>query len=448
MSKGDPLSFFQWEKVAADLQAQEAAKHEPDPGDKTVAGLAVASGAWAKWGGRLSNAVLTEVAQKGSVKIKGTPTEIPGQGKFLGLFPLESRPHPKDPEFTKKLEAMGEKVFNTVDSFIDKHKLEGVKVDIRSGPFTSLLGPRYSIPNKTVHLPVLSKEVALHELGHAADYTSGKIGKLRGFLEPGVRNAAYLGLPIAMIAGDRISKMIPGSIDDRAISFLQENAPTIMGATIAATTLYPEAKASVLALRHIKATEGLAAAQSAAKKLIPAWSSYALAAIAPVVGLVLAKRYLHRAREAKPEQTEKVASAASGLLGDIVSGLKDVQHVAKQIGQGTKDLITQPGTAKRLAAAAKEVGTSPQFLTSALSTAVPASMAALYIYGTPGGKEILKTQPEIKQKYIDDPNLLARQVSEDNRHRHPLAYAGMVGLGTAFSAGILSHLFSDLAKVL
>ena len=41
----------------------------------------------------------------------------------------------------------------------------------------------------------------------------------------------------AMIAGDRIKEMIPGTIDDRAIEFMQNHAPEIMGATLAATQL-------------------------------------------------------------------------------------------------------------------------------------------------------------------------------------------------------------------
>lgn len=447
----DPTAFINWEKLA-----EEKPKAQQDPGDKAVAGLAVASSLYAQAAPRLGTMVLENISQAGSVPLRRTPPGNEGSAKVLGMFPVHSRPHAVDPENFRKVHGKLDAIADTVDAFMAKHDLDrkGVRLSVRSGPMTSLLGPRYaqSSADKTVHLPILSKEVALHELGHAADYTSGKIGKARAFLNPMLQRSAMIGLPIAMIAGDRISAAIPGTVDDKAIAFMQENAPMIMGATLAATSLYPEAKASILALRHIKATEGMAAAKASAKKLLAGWGTYALMAIPPIVGLALARKYLHKARAEKDLEAEKTASQLTEMLrghwDDIVSGVKDIAHVSRQIGQGTADLITSPGTAKRIVQAAKDVGTDPQFVTGALSSAIPATLAALYTYATPGGAELRKVDTSIRKRYIDEPNRLVKRAPESFRESHPLAYAGMVGLGTALSAGLMSHLFNDLSKVL
>src|SRR4029453_8289624 len=106
--------------------------------------------------------------------------------------------------------------------------------------------------------------------------------------EPVLQRAAMAALPIALIAGDEIARAIPGTIDDHAIRFMQAHAPTILGATLAATQLYPEAKASWLAIRPPHEVEGGGAAWRAAKKLLPQLGGYALLTIPPIVGMALA----------------------------------------------------------------------------------------------------------------------------------------------------------------
>ncbi len=322
-------------------------------------------------------------------------------------------------------------------------------MNFRGGVISSGFGPHYSTADKKVFLPRVSKEIALHELGHAADYTSSRLGRVRAVAEPILRNAALTVVPLALLAGDEIAKAIPGTIDDKAIKFMQDHAPSIVGATLAATTLFPEAKASFLAIKHLHETEGAASAIAAAKKLIPAWGTYALAVIPPIVGMALARRYLQHARE----HNEKIDKSA-GVIGEAVGGVldemkeigSDIGHVGRQIGHGFGQLVKEPGMVGRLATAAKEVGTSPHFVMGALVSAIPATAGALYLYTTESGKiirdQVDKTYPGGRQVMKNRPK------DEEWRERNPGLFAGLVGMGTALSAGVLSKLINDAKEVL
>jgi hypothetical protein len=352
----------------------------------------------------------------------------------------------------KKLDEMQ----HVVDSFIDKKNLrqKGVRISMTPGPISGLGGGRYEIPTKRVYLPRVGKELALHELGHAADYTSGTVGKIRGWGENALRKGVLISLPIALAAGDQIKEMIPGTIDDRAIEFMQNHAPEIMGATLAATTLIPEAKASFMAVKHIKEVEGSAAATKAIKKFLPLWGTHLLGAIPAVVGMALARKYMRSAREDKDEVQAEIAKLekTSSMVRGFVEGSKDIGHVAKQLGIGTANLFKEPGTLRRLGRAAKETGQSPQFLWGAVGAAVPATLGALYMYGTPGGKIIReRMHPESRDIILGqkrNPAAMATQHNEAWRERHPAMFAGLVAAGAALSGGILSKFLHDITRVL
>jgi hypothetical protein len=244
--------------------------------------------------------------------------------------------------------------------------------------------------------------------------------------------------------------MLPGTVDDHVISFMQNHAPAIMGATLAATTLYPEAKASALAVRHIHQTEGPEAARAALKKLVPAWGSYLLGAIPAVVGMALARKYMREARadKAKREQT-KTSSALQG----IVEYGKDLLHVGKQIGTHTADLVTHPHTASKISEAAKTVGTSPEFIHGALASALPAGLASLYMYGTESGKHVRdRIDPYDRHHMLTGASgsgaFLADKVEHKWREDHPYRFAGIVAVGAAMSGGIIAKFMSDLQRVL
>ena len=460
--RGDPLSFFVSDKIAGEGGADASGKRL-DPGEKALAGLAAQSSAYAVALPWIGGEIARHFGEKGSVSwgdveplmggtsinemSKTTPTN---QTRFMGLFDISGRPKTAPLGELQGVVKKLDEIHGVVDSFFEKHKLgdKGVTMNFRSGLLTSGFGPHYDLGTKKVFLPRVSKEIALHELGHAADYTGSTLGKIRAVADPLLRTAVMATIPIALIAGDEIAKAIPGTIDDKAIHFMQDHAPSIVGATLAATQLYPEAKASWLAFKHIDEVEGRAAALSSLKKLLPLWGSYLLNAIPPIVGMALARKYMReaRARNDQKEPTEKTASVVSAALGALKDTALDLGHVAKQLGHGVVELAKDPHVGRRIAGAAKEVGTSPDFVLGALSSAVPATAGALYLYGTEPGriirqqihsvgrttKEVFKTRPH----------------DEQWRESHPAAFAGLVGLGAAMSGGLLHKMMNDLKQVL
>jgi len=382
--------------------------------------------------------------------------------------------HPVNVEL-KKTRTEFRNMAKTVSSFMQEHTLaeKGVTVNLKQGPLNSILGPRYETITKRVYLPVMNKEIALHELGHAADYTAGRIGKIRRIAEPILSRGANFILPAAILAGDQIAELLPGTVDDKIIKFVQDNAPAIMGATLAATSLYPEAKASILAVSHINKIEGRSAAMKAMKRLGPVFGTYLLGAIPAVVGMSLAKKYMREARAEKAETGDLITKKMSELekeasmpgivreIGDIAVDVarfsrstgRDLAHVGKQIGDQTVKMVHAPGTMKRLTEAAKSVGTSPEFVQGAMAAALPSATTALYLYGTRSGSEIRR---RIDPSHIDKAYsnrekgvpYASSKTDERWREENPKLFAGLVGMGAAMSAGIMTKLFSDLARVL
>jgi hypothetical protein len=516
----DPLQIFLEAKTAAE-EAPDTALEELvqrpftrdpdpeslDPGERAMAGMLAVGGSVA--GGLanfLAQTTLRDVMFKDSVPAtkllpasgqsfidlqRGQPKQ-----RILGLFEASGR----QPVMSPKTEADIAAVFSsgkapetaaakamarqtekvreisqTVDSFIDKHNLKqkGVTVNLKQGPLNWMLGPRYEIGKKRVYLPDISKEIALHELGHAADYTKGRIGRIRGVAEPMLRRGAQIALPAALIAGDRIKELLPGTVDDKAIEFMQDHAPEIMGATLAATQLYPEAKASYLALKHIAETEGRAGVRAALPRLGAGWGTYVLSAIPAIVGLSLARKYMREARAEKGEtedfvqqklrELEKTSGAwLSGLDPRVLvpaaarwtrSSARDIAHVGKQIGRQSKEMVQNQEVLRRLSSAAKQVGTDPTFAQGALISAVPAAMGALYLYGTDSGKEIRqRMDPADVNRVFSGKDtgipVVSKKTEESWREENPLRFAGLVAAGAALSGGIMSKLFSDLSRVL
>lgn len=253
-----------------------------------------------------------------------------------------------------------------------------------------------------------------------------------------------------------------------------------MGATLAATSLYPEAKASILAVNHINKVEGKAAARVAMRRLGPAFGTYLLGAVPAVVGMMLAKKYMAEARKDKSmtadlvdqkiEEFEKEAGigkilselkAIPQVIGNLaVDGARfgrstgrDLAHLGKQIGQQSNQMIHDPGRMKKIVQAAKDVGTSPEFVQGAFAAALPSATTALYLYGTRSGGEIRKRLDPVDKEIAysnsrKGVSFVSSRADEQWREAHPKLFAGLVGMGAAMSAGIMSKLFSDLARVL
>lgn len=494
----DPMDMFVHEKTALagapntagvgdDYKIpQKLSRSAFDPGERALAAVASVSGSLSTIAvpvvGRM---IIAPVMKRDSVSWKRVPPlqnaesiahALSGpqggitKGRILGLLDVKGRTR-TIPSGVIEREKFGRKYVGklfemqpVVDSFIDKHNLakKGVRINIQHGPLSMLGGGGFSKATKQVYLPMMGKAVALHELGHAADYTKG-FGKIRRLIDPVLSRSVIMALPIALAAGDRIKEMIPGTIDDKAIAFMQDNAPEIMGATLAATTLIPEAKASFLAVKHLKELEAAGkqkpgTALKAAKKLIPFWGTYLLGAIPAIVGMSLARKYMRAARSEKAELESgierqiKDLEKSAGLIGDWVSHGKDLGYVAKQIGIETVGLLKNKNTIGRIGEAAKEIGQSPEFIWGAISSAIPATMGALYMYGTPGG-ELVRDRLEPRSRDImlghtkrKVPGISSKD--EQWRKENPLRFAGLVALGAAMAGGITSKFMHDMMKVL
>lgn len=496
----DPLSAFLHEKVAAEVPStaesvrpftKDPDPESHDPGERAFAALMASSGGAlvSKIVPMLGNMGLRTLASHDDVSYprslmpansvrtidEAFDVAAPPKSKLMGLWDVTSRRSEARGPFVpleltggqrvSKNDALAaiklQEIQGVVDSFINKHDLtrKGVRLNMHQGPLSFVSGNRYDHLTKQVFLPDISKEQVLHELGHAADSTGSRLGKIRNLAAPVIQRGVTVALPLALIAGDAIKEKIPGTIDDRAISFMQDHAPEIMGATLAATQLYPEAKASYLAYKHIAQTEGREAARAALKKFIPMWGTYLLGAVPAVVGMALARKYMRQAREER-EGNDSVKVA--GLLGEVagyaknighgaLEAGKDVLHVGKAVGQQTLSMLKEPGLASRVGRAAKEVGASPEFVYGALSTAMPAALGSLYLYGTESGKMLReRIDPDHHDTFatVQGRAPVALKASEEWREQHPARFAGLVAAGAALSGGIIAKFLSDLQRVL
>ncbi len=470
----DPLDFF--EKFSAGPVSDE----KLDAGEEALAGLSVAASIVAIQGEKVVGFGLRHLMNKGETfwpahspgefsTVKDTLKALnrtrpglpaPQPKNLLGLFPIKERVKDFGADELNRAITQMKRMEPTVDSFIKKHDLpgRGVTMKFKRGLLSG--GPLYDLSKKRVMLPSFSEATTLHELGHAADFTGSRRSKIWGMARGPVKSAVAVALPIALIAGDEIKRALPGTVDDRVIEFMQQNAPAILGATLAATQLYPEGKATAMALKHIKTMKGPRAMRAAAKTLLPAWGTYALMTIAPMIGMSLAKKYYNQTKE---KQLEKEGSVLTDYVMGQILGLKsvakDIMSIGGQIGKGTKDLITHPGRMKRIGQAAKEVGTSREFVEGALYAGIPATLATAYIYGQRHGpvvrEKLQKVAPYDLEDLLRTGGLSHRaqtyakdKVPEDWKRQNPGLYAGLVGAGAAMSGGILMKLFSDLTHAM
>lgn len=486
------LDLFPTEKVAAEDQAigkttarslEERSKkaikpdrESLDPGERALAGIlagqAVAKipriiGGLGMAGASLSEAkswVFQPMIDQKTIKEMMSSGGAPGKTKILNLFEVTTRPDATllktEAQARIRAERMSEltkemkKIQPVVDSFIKKHKLveKGVRMDFQRSLLS--MAPFYDPLTKRVALPVVSAPIALHELGHAADYArpGGAARRVAGSIG---NRAAMIALPTALIAGDKIKEMIPGSIDDKAIGFLQDHAPAIGAATLAATSFIPEVKATKFALEHIKEVQGGKAARAAAKKLLPALGTYLLSYVPVVAGLSFAKKYMNEKRE-QDAAIEKTSGFGGTFFRHLSEAIQDtgagLRHAANQVDDQAQRLLRDPDMGKRLLHAAKATGSDPTFIAGAVNTAIPATLGALYFYGTPAGREIRDrmgkeyTGRVIPETHHGGP--LAQNTREAWRENHPLRFAGLVGLGSALSGGIISKLLTDIRRAI
>lgn len=226
------------------------------------------------------------------------------------------------------------------DSFIKKHKLDekGVvsKVDLKARNW----GPRYNSVSNKVHISTSSPSIALHELGHAADY-SGKGGIVKAIAR-NMAGGATLGIvPVSMIYGDAIKNKIKGTADDKVIDFINAHPYLSTSVGVGLNPLYSEGKASFLALKHIAEEKGTTEALRVAKKVLgPAWGTYATALALPAFGTVggihLMKSIQNKnkmKKEAARVSPELQAFIGAGLPAGLISGFVAASKANREISK-------------------------------------------------------------------------------------------------------------------
>jgi len=197
------------------------------------------------------------------------------------------------------------------ESMLQEKGLKGkVQVNLKGG-----LGKNYYNPvSKSVNIGTATPSVALHEIGHAADYKNSLTKTVARKLP---HMAALAAVPASFGYGDYIKEKIPGSIDDKVIDFIKDHPYATTLAGYGSSTLYPEGKASFLAWKHMKKHRDLAYANKAAlRELVPAFGTYALGAL-PALAVAGAAKYLYDSSKKKP--LKKKASAAGDFYKAVTT---------------------------------------------------------------------------------------------------------------------------------
>lgn len=373
----------------------------------------------------------------------GRPVAADVDPKYLKLLEKSPIVDPKELEYLQKIS-------KSVNSMLDKYDLgkKGVKIDLTSGPLSRLRGPDYDPASKRIRLPRIDKDTVLHEIGHAAHRTR-PFGGVSRFVQKFLHKGSNLAIPMAYVAGDEIREMFPGKVDDKAIKFIQDNAPAILASTYAASEIYPEVQATTRAVKHVYDTEGSKAAKKTLKRLIPPLLGYTLPIIPTIVGIGLARKWHKEAKEEK-EALEKRFPKQAGFLDDLWDSIGSPMldyggHAASQIADQAREISKQnfSDVAKKIYNAGIKTIRSPSFASGAAMVGIPAATLAYVKYNTPHGKmytertrQFGRGAPESELSYYQE------KVKEDS------ITPAIIGVTAALSGGFLNKLFTDIYKVM
>lgn len=333
---------------------------------------------------------------------------------------VSSHPIPKyvyvvDPpeEATKKELA---EIADLGESFIKEHKLRESGIKFNAGN-SGKLGDYYNPIKNTVNMNTSSRAVALHEMGHAADYR-GSLAKTVGRKIPVA--LALAAAPAALAYGDSVKERIPGTADDKVIDFLQKNPVTAVLAGYGLSTLYPEARASFSALKHIYKHRGRAEMMKDLKKSLgPAYMTYVAAAAPLAAGTLFAKHV-----------------RSSQLLNKKKEEKKPLKKVANS-------------QVSRIAA--KRKAALKAFYAGALTAGIPAALTTYYRYGTEGGKVISDLSDELSQRdlryrygeHIGNALSKGNKKWRDRLEKRPVVSSLAAGAGAGVLSGLLTAFVMD-----
>jgi hypothetical protein len=396
-----------FDKRAADKSPQHALKKEKEKADIIQAGTVLGStlgsiGAYllrSFLGKRLVEGHAKIPSQYAGLDIKNLTNQIDaGELRSNGFFHSQ-----------EEIEAMRE-IADLGESFMEKHKLRP-DLTINLGHHGSKLRDYYNPIKHSVNLETLSPSVALHEMGHAADY-KGSIPKT--VLRHLPQILAATAVPAALTYGDYIKKKLPGSTDDKIIDALQKH-PIAAGLTgYGIATLYPEAKASILALSHIKDMKGSERAMSEfTKSLGPAYGTY-LAGALPIIagyGIASAVHKAHQKKVRKREEHKKVAKISPNMKA---------------------------------------------FLAGAIPVGLSVGGATYYTYGTKGGKAMRDiTDMQRKEKLEGEYGKAVgskidkwSDKTDETYEKHPGVVATGFGAGVGTLAGLLTAMVMNNMKLI
>lgn len=296
-------------------------------------------------------------------------------------------------------------------SFAKEHKLHesGIKFNAN---IRGKLGDYYNPIKNTVNMSTASRAVALHEMGHAADYR-GSLAKMIGRKMP--QTLGMAAIPAALAYGDSIREKIPGSVDDKVIDFLQKHPISSSIAGYGLSTLYPEARASYSALKHIYKHRGKAEMMKDLKKSLgPAYLTYIAGTLPIAAGALLAgsvrsriKAQEEKKKKKNPLQKAAGISSAKGLTAD-----PDVRA----------------------------------FTAGALMAGIPASAITYYLYGTKGGHVINDIGEDSGRRdlrfqygrHIGDRLYRSKRKFNEFLEKHPVSTATASGVGAGALGGLLT----------
>jgi hypothetical protein len=295
------------------------------------------------------------------------------------------------------------------EDFMKEHGLRDSKLVVNVGR-RGKLGDYYNPVKHSINLGTLDKSVALHEMGHAADI-KGSVTK--HMLRSAGMSAALGAVPLALGFGDVVKERIPGTTDDKIISFIQDHPVLTSMGGYTTGILYPEAKASYLALKHIAKKQGQEAMwQSAKKTLGPAFATYLAGALPLMGGAYVAKKFYDYGHNKK----------ASVMNENFRAGFEKsaIDWKAFALGAG--------------------------------AMGIPATAFAYYQMKNRASKDLAAVNKEIARRGISGagwPTAMKKQLIKSNenaidwQYDNPELTAALVGAGTGAVGGLLANMYME-----
>lgn len=276
---------------------------------------------------------------------------------------LESAVEAKElqtPEAKKRFKELTERV----ESFVAKNKLreDGLRINLHER--RSPVGTGYNPVTNTVNLNRNNPYQALQQVAKASDLR-GNVWK--SLLRSAPLVASGVAVPFAMRNADAVKEKNPDGLDSKVLSFIKDH-PVATGLTgYGASVLYPEAKASLKALRHIAEESGKGAAREALKKYYaPHLAKYTLGALPLGLGILGVRKVFDKSQEKKASLDDLIAKIDPKLLPPYYRNFSPWPRPE-----------TLPKNIQRKA-----------FWKGFAGAAVPTFMTLAYLHGTKGGKAI------------------------------------------------------------